>query len=177
MLKCPRSHVPKMCWTWGPAGQLCIRSAEFFQMLSILFYAATPIGRSVIWKYGKITKFSIFAWRKEMCLATDIEYYVLVWGRTQSGQGLPTPTLLPTTLFDSIPCQYRILSLRVRKEWWWERNQHILILWVSLFCGFFYEETVWQLLVHRYQYVFSLSTDLKKIFPWKHVLLTEQDMK
>lgn len=172
MFKCPRSHVPKMCWTWGPAGRLCIRSAEFFQMLSILFYAATPIGRSVIWKYGKITKFSIFAWRKETCLATDIGYYVLVWGRTQSG-GLPTPTLLPTTLFDSIPCQYKILSLRVRKEWWWERNQHILILSVPVLYFFLWRDCM----AATSTYVFSLSTDLKKIFPWKHVLLTEQDMK
>lgn len=55
-----------------------------------------------------------------------------------------------------------------------EKQAYIDFIYVTGFCflfSFFYKTNVWQLIVRRFQYFLSLSTDLKKIFSQKHVLL------
>lgn len=129
MLKYPRSHMARMCWTWECSGQPCMRSAKFFQMLSVFFYATTPIGWSEIWKYGKITDFTfLFGGRKHVLPQT---WDALSWCEENTEWARASYTNFTSCHSWFHPMPLGNSALRVRKEWWWERNQHILILCMS----------------------------------------------
>lgn len=165
MLKLPKTHMPSRCWDFL---RLCRSTLhENFQVLPDVkhlipwYYSCCVDNNLEIFKNDSILPFFLGE-RKHVLVQTDIGYYLLVWGRIQSGLELPTLALLPTLLFDKHdPILKRNCILKVRKELWRGRKQNILILCMYVFC--LKQKNVCLVLVHRYHMFFYYPQIWEKI--------------